>query len=146
VFRTLPPHTNPSGDEYDPEEDDPVLDTNYPHLQLVYELFIRFLDASDFNIQMARKFIDKDFVLKVTYIYGLVYLKCNTVYLKILALFDNEDPRERDLLKTSLHRIYGKFLSLRSLIRSQISNLFLEYVYESERYYGIAELLEILGR
>ena len=27
---------------------------------------------------------------------------------QLLALFDSEDPRERDFLKTTLHRIYGK--------------------------------------
>ena len=29
---------------------------------------------------------------------------------RILELFDSEDPRERDYLKTILHRIYGKFM------------------------------------
>ena len=28
----------------------------------------------------------------------------------MLELFDSEDPRERDYLKTILHRIYGKFM------------------------------------
>ena len=28
---------------------------------------------------------------------------------QLLALFDSEDPRERDFLKTTLHRIYGEF-------------------------------------
>ena len=65
--------------------------------------------------------------------------------LKILELFDSEDPRERDLLKTILHRIYGKFLGLRAFIRKQINNIFLRFVYEVEKFNGIAELLEILG-
>jgi serine/threonine-protein phosphatase 2A regulatory subunit B' len=56
----------------------------------------------------------------------------------LLELFDSEDPRERDFLKTTLHRIYGKFLNLRSFIRRSINN-------ETERFNGIAELLEILG-
>ena len=29
---------------------------------------------------------------------------------RVLELFDSEDPRERDYLKTILHRIYGKFM------------------------------------
>ena len=33
--------------------------------------------------------------------------------------------RERDFLKTVLHRIYGKFLGLRAFIRKQINNFFL---------------------
>lgn len=44
---------------------------------------------------------------------------------QLLELFDSEDPRERDYLKTVLHRIYGKFLGLRAFIRKQINNIFL---------------------
>jgi hypothetical protein len=46
------------------------------------------------------------------------------VMLQLLELFDSEDPRERDFLKTILHRIYGKFLGLRAYIRKQINNIF----------------------
>lgn len=63
----------------------------------------------------------------------------------MLELFDSEDPRERDFLKTTLHRIYGKFLNLRSYIRRSINNVFFQFIYETERFNGIAELLEILG-
>jgi serine/threonine-protein phosphatase 2A regulatory subunit B' len=63
----------------------------------------------------------------------------------LLDLFDSEDPRERDFLKTTLHRIYGKFLNLRSYIRRSINNVFFQFMYETERHNGIAELLEILG-
>lgn len=65
--------------------------------------------------------------------------------LQLLELFDSEDPRERDFLKTVLHRIYGKFLGLRAFIRKQINNIFLRYIYETEHFNGIGELLEILG-
>lgn len=64
----------------------------------------------------------------------------------MLDLFDSEDPRERDFLKTVLHRIYGKFLGLRAFIRKQINNIFLRFVYETEHFNGVGELLEILGR
>jgi serine/threonine-protein phosphatase 2A regulatory subunit B' len=64
---------------------------------------------------------------------------------QLLALFDSEDPRERDFLKTTLHRIYGKFLGLRAYIRKQINNIFYNFIYETERHNGVAELLEILG-
>lgn len=48
-------------------------------------------------------------------------------------------------MKTTLHRIYGKFLNLRSYIRRSINNVFFQFSYETERFNGIAELLEILG-
>ncbi|XP_011176471.2 uncharacterized protein LOC105208376 isoform X2 [Zeugodacus cucurbitae] len=127
LFRTLPPSSNPNGAEFDPEEDEPTLESSWPHLQFVYELFLRFLESPDFQPNIAKRYIDHQFVLQ------------------LLDLFDSEDPRERDFLKTVLHRIYGKFLGLRAFIRKQINNVFYRFIYETEHHNGIAELLEILG-
>lgn len=107
---------------------------------------MRFLESPDFQPNVAKRFIDSQFVLR------------------LLDLFDSEDPRERDFLKTVLHRIYGKFLGLRAYIRKQINNVFYRYInqqlmmlldcttfslyrfiYETEHHNGVAELLEILG-
>lgn len=126
LFRTLPPSSNPSA-EFDPEEDEPTLEAAWPHLQLVYEFFLRFLESPDFQPSASKRFIDQKFVLQ------------------LLELFDSEDPRERDFLKTTLHRIYGKFLGLRAFIRKQINNIFYKFIYETEHHNGVAELLEILG-
>ena len=51
---------------------------------------------------------------------------CECVWstVQLLDLFDSEDPRERDFLKTILHRVYGKFLGLRAYIRKHISHIF----------------------
>jgi len=127
LFRALPPSTNPNGAEFDPEEDEPTLEAAWPHLQLVYEFFLRVLESPDFQPSLVKRHIDQKFVLH------------------LLDLFDSEDPRERDFLKTTLHRIYGKFLGLRAYIRKQINNIFYRFVYETERHNGVAELLEILG-
>lgn len=104
-FRPLPPREGTT--EFDPEEDDPTLETSWPHLQFVYEFFLRVLESAEFQPNIAKKYIDTKFVVQ------------------LLDLFDSEDPRERDFLKTVLHRIYGKFLGLRAFIRKQISHIFL---------------------
>ncbi|KAF2140144.1 uncharacterized protein K452DRAFT_51973 [Aplosporella prunicola CBS 121167] len=127
LFRPIPPPMNPQGEAFDPEEDEPVLEVAWPHIQVVYEFFLRFIESQDFNTNIAKQYIDHGFVLQ------------------LLELFDSEDPRERDFLKTTLHRIYGKFLNLRSYIRRSINNVFFQFIYETERFNGIAELLEILG-
>ncbi|XP_026551569.1 serine/threonine-protein phosphatase 2A 56 kDa regulatory subunit alpha isoform isoform X1 [Pseudonaja textilis] len=124
IFRTLPPSENP---DFDPEEDEPTLEASWPHIQLVYEFLLRFLESPDFQPSIAKRHIDQKFVQQ------------------LLELFDSEDPRERDFLKTVLHRIYGKFLGLRAFIRKQINNIFLRFIYETEHFNGVAELLEILG-
>lgn len=37
LFRTLPPSNNPTGAEFDPEEDEPTLEAAWPHLQVRYQ-------------------------------------------------------------------------------------------------------------
>lgn len=124
LFRTLPPKVHklmPEGDE------DPVFDQSWHHLQAVYEFFLRFIISNDVEVKVLKKYITPSFVLN------------------ILNLINSEDHRERDYLKTILHRIYAKFMLLRSFIRKQISHIFSTFVWETERHDGIPELLEILG-
>lgn len=129
IFRCLPPasHENTGSENVDPDEDEPYLDPSWPHLQLVYELLLRYVVSSDTDTKIAKRYIDSSFVLK------------------LLDLFDSEDPREREYLKTILHRIYGKFMVHRPFIRKGINNIFYRFIYETERHSGIGELLEILG-
>jgi len=124
VFRDLPPQQN---EEFDPEEEEHNLDSSWPHLQAVYEFMLRFIVSTEVKAKVARKYLTKKF--------------CK----RMIDLFDSEDPRERDYLKTILHRIYGKFMTYRSVIRRYIQYTFYMFVYETERHNGIGELLEILG-
>eukprot|EP00744_Colponema_vietnamica_P001070 GILI01001818.1.p1 GENE.GILI01001818.1~~GILI01001818.1.p1 ORF type:complete len:470 (+),score=127.00 GILI01001818.1:94-1503(+) len=127
LFRSLPPSNHTNGPTFDPEEDEPSLDPAWSHLQIVYEFFLRFVVSGDVDPKVAKKYVDTTFILK------------------LLELFNSEDPRERDYLKTVLHRIYGKFMALRSFIRKSIQHVFFKFIYEVEHHNGIAELLEILG-
>ncbi|XP_062002025.1 serine/threonine protein phosphatase 2A 57 kDa regulatory subunit B' beta isoform [Rosa rugosa] len=129
IFRCLPPasHENTGQENADPEEEELYLEPSWPHLQLVYELLLRYIVSSDTDTKVAKKYIDHSFVLK------------------LLDLFDSEDPREREYLKNILHRIYGKFMVHRPFIRKAINNIFYRFIYETERHSGVAELLEILG-
>ena len=89
MFRTLPPCSNPTGTEYDPEEDEPNLEAAWPHLQvfifiknnlnkskqkknnhlkIVYEFFLRFLESPDFQPNIAKKYIDQKYVLNVSFV------------------------------------------------------------------------------
>ncbi|XP_009768299.1 serine/threonine protein phosphatase 2A 57 kDa regulatory subunit B' beta isoform-like [Nicotiana tabacum] len=128
LFRCLPPasHEN-TGLEGVEDEDEMYLDPSWPHLQLVYELLLRYVMSSEMDTKVAKRYLDHSFVLK------------------LLDLFDSEDPREREYLKTILHRIYGKFMVHRPFIRNAINNVFYRFIFETERHNGIGELLEILG-
>ncbi|KAL2324053.1 hypothetical protein Fmac_023111 [Flemingia macrophylla] len=127
IFRCLPPSRYAAVD-LDPDDDEErYLDPSWPHLQLVYEILLRYVVAPETDIKTAKRFIDHVFVSK------------------LIDLFDSEDLREREFLKTVLHRIYGKFMVLRPFIRRAINNVFYRFIFETQRHNGIAELLEILG-
>mmetsp|Transcript_20689 Transcript_20689/g.39327 ORF Transcript_20689/g.39327 Transcript_20689/m.39327 type:complete len:468 (-) Transcript_20689:261-1664(-) len=127
IFRALPTKDRSVMSIYDPEDEEPTLERAWPHLQIVYEFFLRFVVSNDVDPKAAKRFVDQNFVLK------------------LLELFDSEDPRERDYLKTILHRVYGKFMALRSFIRRAIQHAFFKVIYECEMHNGVGELLEILG-
>ncbi|XP_057445679.1 serine/threonine protein phosphatase 2A 59 kDa regulatory subunit B' zeta isoform-like isoform X2 [Lotus japonicus] len=129
LFRTLPSsnHDGKVADAYDVEDEEPTFEPAWSHLQVVYEILYRFVASSETDSKLAKRYIDYSFVLK------------------LLDLFDSEDQRERDYLKTILHRIYGKFMVHRPFIRKAINNTFYQFMFETEKHNGIAELLEILG-
>ncbi|KAL3310869.1 hypothetical protein Ciccas_010558 [Cichlidogyrus casuarinus] len=128
AFRPLPPSSMRDDALGIPDSEDEVnLEPAWPHLQAVYEVFLRFLATPEYQAAICKRYMDHTFIV------GL------------LQLFDSEDPRERDYLKTILHRIYGKLVNLRPFIRKQINHIFLRFIYETESHNGIAELLEILA-
>lgn len=54
LFRPIPPPVNPIGDVFDPDEDEPVNELAWPHMQCIYEFFLRFVESPDFNHQIAK--------------------------------------------------------------------------------------------
>ena len=129
VCRALPPAAATASCRVDRDQgvESVRMEASWPHLQIVYEFFLRFLTFREVNAKIAEKYVTSSFCCQ------------------LIELLDSEDPRERDYLKTILHRLYGKFMSRRSTMRRAISNVFYKFVYETERHSGIDELLQVLG-
>lgn len=130
LFRDFPPYIStciPTPIDDDDEDHEPRYDPSWPHLQLVYDLLLKFVTSSSLETRLAKKYIDYTFLLR------------------LFELFDSGDPRERECLKILLHKIYGKFTIHRSFIRKNISYIFYDYMLDIEKHNGITELLEILG-
>jgi len=101
LFRTF---TNKSNQNYsqvldnkkttavDPDEDEPHLEEAWTHLRLVYGMLLKLIMHNFQKSEIILKYLNKSFVKS------------------FLELFDSEDPRERDYLKTILHRVFGKFM------------------------------------
>ena len=129
IFRALG-RSSPAANKtttLDPDEDEPNLEEAWPHYQVVYELLLRFVMTHEIDAADIREALSESFILN------------------LLELFNSEDPRERDYLKTLLHRIYGRFMPLRDFIRESVMNFFIKISQELEENNGISELLEILS-
>ncbi|XP_051129508.1 serine/threonine protein phosphatase 2A 57 kDa regulatory subunit B' kappa isoform-like [Andrographis paniculata] len=129
LFRVFPPscRSRASSLGENDNDDQPTFDPAWPHLQLVYDFLLKLVTSTSLEVKVAKKYVNQSFLLR------------------IIDLFDSEDPRERDSLKAILHRIYGKFMVHRPFIRKIVSNVFYRFVFEAEKHNGIAELLEICG-
>ncbi|KAK3193277.1 hypothetical protein Dsin_024587 [Dipteronia sinensis] len=128
LFRPLPPPSNTSVISDLPDELEELFFSPgplWPHLQIVYDILQRLVINLDPKI--LREYIDHRFLLK------------------LVSLFQSEDPRERDSLKNVYHRIYARFTFYRSSMRKSMNDVFLHYVFETEKHCGIGELLEIWG-
>ncbi|KZV20944.1 serine/threonine protein phosphatase 2A 57 kDa regulatory subunit B' beta isoform [Dorcoceras hygrometricum] len=128
IFRPLPPPNAACIHSNLPEDDDLVATpaAAWLHLQIVYDILSRLIISLEPKV--LSEYIDHPFILR------------------LLTLFQSEDPRERDFLKNVFHRIYSKFLSSRSFMRKAMSDVLLNYVFDTEqRHCGIGDLLEIWG-
>ena len=105
---------------------DTLYESAWPHLELVYQIFQRFLESSLMDPNQFVQYIDPPFIAK------------------FLGQFNSTDQRERDALKMVLHRMYLKFVQQRPLIRQAIQHVFYTYIYETRYFCGILELLEIM--
>ncbi|KAG9156367.1 hypothetical protein Leryth_009239 [Lithospermum erythrorhizon] len=133
LFRDLPaPPNNSSVLNYIlPEEDENIFATpaaSWPHLQTVYQILLLLVTHQE--PASLRKYIDQSFLLN------------------LLSTFQSEDPRERESLKNVFHRIYSTFTFYRAFMRKAMSDVFLQYIFETmdnQRHSGIGDLLEIWG-
>ncbi|KAL0225437.1 hypothetical protein RCL1_003349 [Eukaryota sp. TZLM3-RCL] len=110
---------------------DPKCDARWKSRQPYYDMLLRFVLSPDLDVKLAKKYLNSFFLSN------------------FLLLFDTEDARERDFLKTVLHRIYAKFMPHRTFIRRSMLNMLLEFLYEEPKagtkFKGVSEFLEIFG-
>lgn len=127
LFRPLPPNTQDLTGQFNPEEDEPQAEPSWPHLQIIYEILVRVVNSAETDRKLLEKQVNRRFVSN------------------LIELFDTEDRKEREALKSTLHRIYANFVGLRTWIRKAINNVMYKFIYETDRHNGIAELLEIIA-
>ena len=76
---------------------------------------------------MVKKYIDCDFIIR------------------LIQLFNQSDPRERDYVKTILHRIYANVMSLRAYVRLTLRSELQAFYSGKQQHSGVCDILEVLG-
>merc|ERR1719433_452315 len=122
LFRALPPSDYL---DFDPDEDEPKMEPAWNHVHIVYEFLLRLITSPHTVQEVFIKVLDKRFIVN------------------LLELFDSQDFREREYLKTILHRTYVAYFELRVVIRQAIQDVLYHYVYVKTKHNGIGELLEL---
>jgi serine/threonine-protein phosphatase 2A regulatory subunit B' len=103
---------------------DSWVDGAWPHLSLVYEVFIAFLESPQLTPGQHLKRFD------------------NTFLVQFIGLFNSMDSRERDSVKRSLHELYLRFNPLRAKLRQILQEIFLTFIYDVKYFNGINEMLD----
>jgi serine/threonine-protein phosphatase 2A regulatory subunit B' len=85
---------------------DTIYENSWPHLELVSQIFQRFLESTLMDPSQFVHYIDPSFIAR------------------FLMLFGASDQRERDSLKM-------KFVQQRPLIRQAMQHIFYTYIYET---------------
>ncbi|CAH1424558.1 unnamed protein product [Lactuca virosa] len=143
LFRPLPP---PYVGTCSGEDDDVIAAPSaaWAHLQIVYDILLRLITKKDVKA-LRGEHSDKSRILNPGLSLEEHFIGQNFV-LNLLALFNSDEPRERDAVKNIVHRIYSKFTFYRSFMRQAMIDILLQFIYESDhRQSGIGEILEIWG-
>jgi serine/threonine-protein phosphatase 2A regulatory subunit B' len=67
LFRTLviPPREKKVLQAFDLEEDEPLMDPAWPHLHIVYELLLNFVQSAETDAKLAKRYVDHSFILRL---------------------------------------------------------------------------------
>ena len=109
------------------DEDDPIEDVAWPHLQLVYSIALTLIQSPSFDKTLAHEFITEEFLIN------------------LVQNFESLDSRERELLQALLYNIYLKMVSKRSSIRKAIRHTLLMFIEGDRSSHGMWELLDMMS-
>lgn len=109
------------------EEETLMEDSEWSAIQLAYELFIQMITVERLDTRSCLKYLTESFISKLFHLLRI------------------GDIRERDYLKTIIHRIYQRVIRRRTFLRKKINEYLFTYMFEGEPCYGIREVLELLS-
>jgi serine/threonine-protein phosphatase 2A regulatory subunit B' len=102
------------------DEEEPLNAVEWIHLQCVYEILLRFILSPNVEPKKAGVGI----VLEGVNNGEKIDIISSSFVVSLMYMFDSEDPRERDYLKSTLHRLLLPCSFFSCLFRRYICTLF----------------------
>lgn len=102
-------------------------DPAWPHLRPIYEILSHIVTGEVFTVRLLKVYLTPKFIQE------------------FIALFDSEEEKEREILRTILYRLYAKVVPRRKKIREALFELLFSLVHEKPRFNGTAELFETMN-
>ena len=111
--------------EYFSSDDDVEYnDPFWPHKQIIYDIFFKLIMSEQFVLLVPE-------VLNQTFIVVLI------------DQLGSEYAEERFAVKSIIHRMYARFINLRSFLRTEFLSFLSNYIATNSRGFGVAEILDI---
>lgn len=130
AFRNLTHRERTPMDLQEGEDEEPVLEVTWPHLELAYEIFLKIISYKDLDAAMVMKNgLDKHFLNQ------------------FLSLLESDDPREREVAKNILQKAWSRVPGLRTTVRRSIHAFCLKAVHltgDEAPHNGVSEVLDVL--
>jgi hypothetical protein len=114
---------------FDPEDDDAVrhfTQREWAQLEVCYDLFDRMVQCK---------------VSKAT----RLEICSKALVVQLISSFDTPEWKERDRLMGSLHALYSSVNHIRPVVRLEMRNSFLSFIYENNAQRGVAHILSVLA-
>jgi len=126
LFRPLIIHVKQKSEiELGKEEDEVYRDPAWQNYQGVYEILLKIVINDSIDVKNLKMLVNINFIHN------------------FIELLNSEEMREREYVKTILHRLYAKIIPRRKIIRKAMTDILLTMVHEDVKFNGANELLEI---
>jgi len=128
LYRTLTKRQRIPTDMLDVDEEEPPFDPAWPHLEPIYEMLQRVVSTKDIDPSLMGRVLSASFTER------------------LVELFDAEDPRERECVKSICSRIQARIQPLRSPLRRAIQHSLVMGTSDGAVHMGVGEMLDVLVR
>ncbi|KAG0503306.1 hypothetical protein HPP92_003378 [Vanilla planifolia] len=150
IFRTFSSSAGGDGQRategFEAEEEEPAMEPAWPHLQIVYEFFLRFIASGETDAKVAKRYVDHSFILSIINGFALPLKEEHKLFL-VRALIPLHKPKCLALYHQQLSYCITQFVEKDNKLADTVIRGLLKYwpiTNSSKEVMFLGELEEVL--